>query len=182
MTTQSETDSTQGRAAVKDPVVARGMSPSLAVERACAVTCLVAASLIGIFAEALVSDSSVSRPGAFPAHGALWLGSFVLGAGSVGWLLQSLRRREPVVVSELAPVAQVLKVLGILIVGAWAAQWLGLLAASAATYVALLVYYRDRNWIFVLGSTVAYVLLLHYGLEVLLDVRLARSPILPLPF
>ena len=154
----------------------------LAAERACAVLCLVTAAYIGVRAESLVSQSSIARPGAFPAHGALWLGAGVLGLASLAWTVQAFRRQEAVHVPDLGRASDVLAVFAVLMVGAWSAAWLGLLLAAGLTYVALLLYYRDKNWVFVLGSAVGYLVFLHYGLEVLLGVPLARSPILPLAF
>lgn len=154
----------------------------LFAERACAVLCLVAAAFIGVRAESLVSQSSIARPGAFPAHGALWLGAGVLGLASLAWTVQAFRRKEAVHVPDLGRSYDVLAVFAVLMVGAWSATWLGLLLAAGLTYVALLFYYRDKNWVFVLGSVIGYLLFLHYGLEVLLGVPLARSPILPLAF
>ena len=154
----------------------------LLAERACAVLCLVVAAVVGVRAESLVSQSTIARPGAFPAHGVLWLGAGVLGLASLAWTVQSFRRTESLHVPDLGRVKDVLAVFAVLMVGAWSARWLGLLLAAGLTYVALMLYYRDRNWAFVLGSAVGYLLLLHYGLEVLLDVPLARSPILPFDF
>lgn len=154
----------------------------LRFERGCAVACLVGSAFVGVRAESLVSQSSIARPGAFPAHGALWIGAGVLGLASLAWTVQAFRRRQPVQVPDLGRTADVLAVFAVLLVGAWSARWLGLLLASGLTYVALMLYYRDQNRIFVLASAISYVVLLHFGLEVLLGVPLARSPVLPLPF
>ena len=160
----------------------RRASRGLVFERVFAVLCLTLAAFIGFRAESLVSQSAIARPGAFPAHGALWMGAGVLGLASLAWTVQAFRRREAVQVPDLGRAGDVLAVFALLVIGAWSARWLGLLLASGVTYVALLQFYRDKNWIFVLGSAVAYLVFLHFGLEVLLGVPLARSPIFPLPF
>jgi len=154
----------------------------LLLERACALACLSLAGFILLRAESLVSQSSIARPGAFPAHGALWMGAGVLGLASLAWVFQAFRRHEALHVPDLGRGRDVLVVFAFLLFGAWSARWLGLLLASGMTYVALMLYYRERNWVFLLASVVGYLLVLHYGLEVLLDVPLARSPLLPLPF
>lgn len=165
------------------PTPRRGRAErGLLVERSFALLCLTVSAFIGVRAESLVSQSSIARPGAFPAHGALWLGAGVLGLASLAWAVQAFRRQEAVHVPDLGRAGDVMAVFSLLMVGAWSSRWLGLLLASGLTYVALLLYYRDKNRIFILVSAVAYVVLLHYGLEVLLGVPLARSPILPLPF
>lgn len=155
---------------------------ALGLERACAVLCLALSAYVGLGAESLVSESSMERPGVFPPHGALWVAAGVLGISSAVWVVQAFRRRAATYVADLGRPRDVMIVLAVLVVGAWSVRWLGLLPAAAATYLVLMVFYRDRGLIFVVGSLVAYVLVLHYGLEVLLGVPLPRSPILPLPF
>lgn len=151
-------------------------------ERSCAAACLALAVFVGWRADSLVSHSAVAQPGAFPPHGVLWLGSAVLGLASARWLVQTFGPRQAVPAPDIGPPREVAPTLGILVVGAWAAYWIGLLPAAALTYVALMLYYRDRSRRFIAISVTAYVLLLHYGLEVLLQIPLARSPVLPLPF
>lgn len=155
---------------------------TLGLERVCAILCLAVSAYVGLGAESLVSDSSMERPGVFPPHGALWVGSAVLGIASAVWVVQTFRRSTATYVPDVGRPRDVLIVLAVLVVGAWSVRWLGLLPAAASTYLVLMVYYRDRGRVFVLASVVAYVLVLHYGLEFLLGVPLPRSPILPLPF
>lgn len=159
-----------------------GTPRTLLAERGAAVLCVLVATWLGVRAESFVTQSSIARPGALPPHAVIWLGAAVLGLSSLLWAVQAFRRTEAVDVPDLGRVRDALAVFALLAVGAWAAQWLGLLMAAATTYVALLVFYRDRGKLFILTSTVAYVLVLHYGLEVLLAVPLPRSPLLPLPF
>ena len=155
---------------------------ALQAERCAAVACLLAAAWLGLRAESLVTQSSIARPGTLPPHAIIWLGAGVLGFAALGWTVQTFRRSEPVAVPEIGRLRDGLVVFVILAVGAWSTQWLGLLAAAGLTYIALLLFYRDRGKAFMLASTVAYLLVLHYGLEVLLAVPLPRSPLLPLPF
>lgn len=154
----------------------------LIAERVAAAICLAGSVLLVATAESLVSNSSVSRPGAFPPHGALWLAGGVLGVASLVWLVKTFRAGRTVSTERLAPMREVLVMFVILLAGAFAVRWLGLLVAGALTYVLILVYYRDKNKIFVLVSVVGYVLLVHYGMEVMLKVPLAPSPYFDLPF
>lgn len=155
---------------------------ALVLERVCAVLCLAISAYVGIGAESLVSESSIERPGVFPAHGALWVAAGVLGISSAVWVVHAFRRPAATHVPDLGRPRDVLIVLAVLIAGAWSVRWLGLLPAAASTYLVLMVFYRDRGRLFVIGSVVAYVLTLHYGLEFLLGVPLPRSSILPIPF
>ncbi|MGW3606776.1 tripartite tricarboxylate transporter TctB family protein [Micromonospora sp. NPDC005161] len=175
-----------GASAPEAPAAAgasRGRAAGLLVaERSLAVLCLVASTFIFVRAEALVSHSSIARDGAFPPHAALWLGSAVLGLSSIGWLVQ-LRRAQPTTeVTTEGTVLEALTVFAIALLGAWLAGWLGLLTAAGVTYLAVLFYYREGNKLFIFGSCAAYLVLLHYSVEVLLRVPLPRSPYLPLPF
>ena len=154
----------------------------LVFERLCAVLCLVTAVVIGLRAESFVSKSDIARPGAFPPHGALWLAALVLGLASLGWVIQAFRRQEAIFVPDLGRTSEVIVASVILVIGAISARWLGLLPAAGLTYAALLLYYRDKGKIFIAVSTVGYLVFLHYGLEVLLGVPLARSPFFSLPF
>lgn len=154
---------------------------ALLSERICAVLCLILSAFIGLRAETLVSQSSIARPGAFPAHGALWIGAGVLGVASLAWTVQAFRRRTAPHVVGLGRASESMVVFAVLMVGAWSARWLGLLPASGLTYLVLMYYYRDKNWLFVLGSLAGYMALLYYGLEVLLGVPMPKSPF-PLPF
>ncbi len=164
------------------PGTGGGVDSTLLAERLIALLCLAVAVVIGLRAESLVTQSSIARPGVLPAHGLLWLGAGVLGVASLVWVVQAFRRGTGVEVPDVGRFRDVLAVLAVLVVGAWSAQWLGLLLAAGATYIALLLYYRDQGRIFILLSAVGYLVFLHYGLEVLLTVPLPRSPILPLPF
>lgn len=155
---------------------------ALVLERVVAVGCLAISAYVGLAAESLVSASTMERPGAFPPHGVLWVASAVLGVASAVWVVQAFRGSTATHVPGLGRPRDVLIVLALLLVGAWSIRWLGLLPAAAATYLLLMLFYRDRGRVFVVGSVVAYVLVLHYGLEALLGVLLPRSPILPLPF
>ncbi|GLU49777.1 tripartite tricarboxylate transporter TctB family protein [Nocardiopsis ansamitocini] len=155
---------------------------SLLFERITAGVCLAGSVFLLVRAESLISQSALARPGAFPAHGAILLAAAVLGLASLGWLIQALRKRAPDGEGGVAPFPEVLPVFAILLVGAYSAGWLGLLPAAALTYIAVMLYYRDRGVAFILISAVVYVAFLHYGMEVLLQVPLARSPYLALPF
>lgn len=155
---------------------------ALLAERCCAILCFLAAAWLGLRAESFVSQSNYARAGALPAHGIIWIGAAVLGLASLGWAIQAFRRKEAVPVPDIGPLRDALALFVVLLVGAWATQWLGLLLAAGLTYLVLLLFYRDRGWLFLAVSAVAYLLVLHYGLEVLLAVPLPRSPILPLPF
>ncbi|MGH3358703.1 MAG: tripartite tricarboxylate transporter TctB family protein [Nocardioidaceae bacterium] len=168
-----------------EPEPAREPGPrvrAVAFERGFALLCLAVAAFVGLRAESLVSQSSIARTGAFPAHGALWIAAGVLGISSAVWTVQAFRRNESAHVPDLGRVPDVLVVLVLLLVGAWSTRWLGLLPAAGLTYIALMLFYRDRGWLFVVSSLVGYLVLIHYGLEVLLGVALPRSSILPLPF
>ena len=123
-----------------------------------------------------------SLPRTLPPHALIWVGAAVLGVASAFWVGQAFRRSEPLDVPDVGPAKDAALAFVVLAVGAWSATWLGLLVASALTSIALHVFYRDRGWLFISVSTVAYVLVLHYGLEVLLAVPLPRSPLIPLPF
>jgi hypothetical protein len=158
-----------------------GWSGRSGVERTTALACLTLAVFVGVRAESLVSQSTLAQSGAFPPHGVLWLGAGILGLASLVWVIQLLRETPPHS-TDVAKVREVLPVFSVLIGGAWAAQWLGLLLAAGLTYVALLLYYRDQSRIFIAVSVVAYMGLLHYGMEVLLKVPLAKSPLFQLPF
>lgn len=166
----------------RSPHTRGGGGYALGLERVCAVLCLAISAYVGVGAESLVSDSSMERPGVFPAHGALWVAAGVLGTSSAVWVVHAFRRPVAVRVPDLGRPRDVMIVLAVLVVGAWSVRWLGLLPAAASTYLVLMVFYRDRGRLFVIGSVVAYVLTLHYGLEFLLGVPLPRSPILPIPF
>lgn len=158
------------------------MHRMLIAERVAAVACLLVALYVGFFARDLVSTSNFSRPGAFPASGALVMAATVLGLASAGWVYQAFARREPVAAPDLGRFREALVSFAILMIGAYAARWLGLLGAAGLTYVALLAYFRDRNWIFVVVSTVAYLLVIYYGLGQALRVPLPGSTFLPGPW
>lgn len=158
------------------------MNRMLIAERAAAVVCLLVALYVGVFAGDLVSTSNFSRPGAFPAWGALVMAAIVLGSASAAWVYQAFRRREAVEVPDLGRFREALVSFAILMVGAYTIQWLGLLAASGLTYLALLVYFRDRNWIFMAVSTIGYLLVIYYGLGQALRVPLPTSTFLPGPW
>lgn len=155
---------------------------ALVAERCAAVLCVLVAAWLGFRSESLVTQSSIARPGTLPPHALIWVGAGVLGLASLLWTVQAFRRSEPVVVPDIGPLPDTAIAFVVLAVGAWSAPWLGLLAAAALTYVALLLFYRDKGWLFISVSTVVYVLVLHYGLEVLLAVPLPKSPLIPLPF
>lgn len=154
----------------------------LACERAAAVALVAIGLAVVVRAESLTSVSAFARPGALPAHGALIIGGGVLALASAAWALQAFRRDDVVLSDDAGRLRHVLFVFALLVAAAWSAHYLGLLAAAALAYIGLLLFYRDRNWIFIGVSVVAYVLILHYGLEVGLRVPLPRSPYLPLPF
>lgn len=158
------------------------MSRMLIAERAAALVCLLVAVFVGLFAGDLVSSSHLSRPGAFPASGALVIAAVVLGLSSAAWVVQAFRREEPVVIPDLGNFAEALVSFAILMIGAYVVQWLGLLLAAGVTYVALLLYFRDRNWLFMLISTVGYLLVIYYGLGEALRVPLPSSTFLPEPW
>ena len=159
-----------------------GPARALVAERCAAVVSLLVAAGIGLRAESFVTQSSFARPGTMPPHALIWVGAAVLGVASAFWVVQAFRRTEPLEVPDVGPAKDAALAFVVLAVGAWSATWLGLLIASALTYVALLVFYRDRGWLFISISTISYLLVLHYGLEVLLAVPLPRSPLIPLPF
>ncbi len=154
----------------------------LLAERCMAVTCLVIACWVGLRAESLVTTSSVSRPGAFPAHGALWIAALVLGLASLAWTVQSFRRGRPAPAEQTGPLRDALGAFVIMLIGAWLVTWLGLLLACGIAYIGLMVFYRDRNWLLIGVTTVAYLCAVYYGLGVALRVPLPTSPILDLPF
>jgi hypothetical protein len=154
----------------------------LVAERCAAVVSLLVAAWLGWRAESFVTQSSIARPGTLPPHALIWVGAAVLGVASAVWAVQAFRRSEPLEVPDVGPAKDAALAFVVLAVGAWSATWLGLLVAGAITYVALLMFYRDKGWLFISVSTVAYLLVLHYGLEVLLAVPLPRSPLIPLPF
>lgn len=149
---------------------------------------LLAVSLSVLFtAENLVSKSTFARSGDFPAHGALLLGSGILAAASLVWLVSSVRGKQATVESDspeeaLPPITVVLTVFGILIAASLLVPWLGLLGAAVATYVALLLFYRDFNWLYIVISSTVFVLIIHFGLVELLRVQIPSSPFLPTPF
>lgn len=151
-------------------------------ERVAAVALCLAGVLIVLRAESLTSTSAFARPGAFPAHGALIIGGGVLALSAAAWAVQAFRRTEAIMVPDAGRLKHVLFVFAMLMVAAWSAAYLGLLLAAGLAYIGLLLFYRDRNWIFIGVSVVAYTALIHYGLEVGLRVPLFKSPYLPLPF
>jgi hypothetical protein len=154
----------------------------LVAERCVAVVCVLMAVGLGWRAESFVTQSSIARPGTLPPHALIWVGAAVLGLSSLVWAVQAFRRSEPLDVPDIGPARDAALAFAVLVVGAWSTTWLGLLVAGALTYVALMIFYRDKGWLFISASTVGYLLVLHYGLEVLLAVPLPRSPLIPLPF